>query len=111
MSVVQARSSYLPVSTDMPYIDAKDRNALEPHTGRDPMTAGELNYAITCLVDGYLAGMLDYQGINDCLGALEGAKLELYRRVAAPYEDHKKALNGDVYVTQVPSHGVKKVVA
>lgn len=93
----------------MPYIDAKDRNALEPHSQRDAMTAGELNYQLTALVDGYLAHNLDYQAINDAVGALEGAKLEMYRRIAAGYEDHKKALNGEVYVTQVPTHGLKPV--
>ena len=31
------------------------------------------------------------------MGALECAKLELYRRVAAPYEDVKIMENGDVY--------------
>jgi len=40
---------------------------------------------------------LSYTFINDCVGALEGAKLELYRRVASPYEDKKIAENGDVY--------------
>jgi len=35
--------------------------------------------------------------INAIIGALECAKLELYRRVAAPYEDDKIAENGDVY--------------
>lgn len=30
-------------------------------------------------------------------GAIECAKLEFYRRVAAPYEDKKIAENGDVY--------------
>jgi hypothetical protein len=49
------------------------------------------------LIDIYLDVKKDYQAINDCLGALEGAKLELYRRVAAPYEDRKIQENGDVY--------------
>jgi hypothetical protein len=40
---------------------------------------------------------LSYRTINDVLGALEGAKLEFYRRVAAPYEDQKIQENGDVY--------------
>lgn len=95
----------------MPYVDASDREALEPHSARDAMTAGELNFQLTCLVDGYLAGNLDYQAVNDAVGALEGAKLEVYRRIAAPYEDHKIDLNGDVYVTRVPTHGIKKPVA
>jgi len=28
---------------------------------------------------------------------LECSKMELYRRIAAPYEDDKSRLNGDVY--------------
>lgn len=39
----------------------------------------------------------NYQLINDVIGAVEGAKLEFYRRMAAPYEDKKKDENGDVY--------------
>jgi hypothetical protein len=31
------------------------------------------------------------------IGALECAKLELYRRLASPYEDLKIADNGDIY--------------
>ena len=38
-----------------------------------------------------------YQTINDILGALEGAKMEFYRRVAVPYEQEKILDNGDVY--------------
>lgn len=95
----------------MPYIDAKDRPHLDP-TGpgracQDAMTPGELNFQLTALVDGYLAGNLDYQAINDVVGALECAKLEVYRRIAAPYEDLKIELNGDVYVTQVRRSGVR----
>jgi hypothetical protein len=40
---------------------------------------------------------LSYQTINDIVGALEGAKLEFYRRVAVPYEESKRRINGDVY--------------
>jgi hypothetical protein len=40
---------------------------------------------------------LSYQTINDIVGALEGAKLEFYRRVAVPYEDKKIIENGDVF--------------
>lgn len=86
----------------MPYVDAKDRDDLEPCSARDAMTPGELSYQITCLVDGYLAGNLDYQALNDVMGALEGSKLEMYRRVAAGYEDRKCEINGDVFVTRVP---------
>jgi len=85
----------------VPYIAQEDRDLLEQHGVREAMTAGELNYQITCLADAYLTCNLDYQAINDVIGALECAKLELYRRLAAPYEDMKAAINGDVYVTRV----------
>lgn len=32
------------------------------------------------------------------VGALESAKLELYRRKVSPYEDQKIEANGDVWV-------------
>ena len=60
--------------------------------------AGELNYVITQCFLTYIAQHgLKYQSINDCLGAAEGAKMELYRRVAANLEDEKCDENGDVY--------------
>lgn len=78
----------------MPYIDPEDRRRA---VGL-PCSAGELNFAITALVVDYIArDGLGYQSYNDALGALEGAKLELYRRRVSPYEDRKCALNGDVY--------------
>ena len=40
---------------------------------------------------------LTYQTMNDIIGALEGAKLEFYRRVVVPYENDKIEQNGDVY--------------
>jgi hypothetical protein len=40
---------------------------------------------------------LKYKTINDILGALEGAKMEFYRRVVVKYEDSKREENGDVY--------------
>jgi len=80
----------------MPYVDKDSRFELE--NLRTPKNAGELNYMITKLVNAYLKEEdFNYQRINDALGALEGAKLELYRRVAVPYENSKIALNGDVY--------------
>jgi hypothetical protein len=78
----------------MPYISPARRDEV----GWDPRNAGELNYLITSLILAYFeehGGR--YQQINDVLGALEGAKLEFYRRLAAPYEDTKIAENGDVY--------------
>ena len=81
----------------MPYIDQDARRRLE--VGGQPETAGELNYAITRLVDEYLQsrGGLRYSHLNEVIGVLECAKLELYRRLAVPYEDQKLAENGDAY--------------
>jgi hypothetical protein len=116
----------------MPYIKQEDRSRVD---GGNIQTSGELNYAVTRLLLGHTSDFaydlavllqdyiktngLSYSKINDCLGALEGAKLEFRRRtdtwsnpelqtldnikkefydnVAAPYEDTKIKLNGDVY--------------
>lgn len=85
----------------MPYISMNDRTKVRRRIA-GPANAGELNYAITKLFDSYLKhNGLNYQNINDCVGAAEGAKLELYRRVAAPYEDKKREENGDVFSPDV----------
>lgn len=82
----------------MPYIQKQRRDELEAGFVASPDTPGELNYMLTKLCVTYCAEHgISYQRINDVLGALEGAKLEFYRRLAAPYEDKKIAENGDVY--------------
>ena len=59
---------------------------------------GDLNYAITERCKSWLEQHgTTYTAINDVIGVLECAKLEFYRRVAAPYEDKKIDENGDVY--------------
>jgi len=81
----------------MPYITPERREAIL--AGAKPQDPGELNFAITSLVDSYLQdqGGIRYAQLNEVIGALDCAKLELYRRIAAPYEDKKIAENGDVY--------------
>jgi hypothetical protein len=86
----------------MPYIKEDRRAALWGESTSDydftRRNAGELNYWITEIVQEYLlAHGLNYQHINDCIGALEGVKLELYRRLVVPYEDLKIKENTDVY--------------
>lgn len=80
----------------MPYIEWVARTRIEQ--GSWPRTAGELNWFITKAIWAYFQDTPKYQGINDVIGALEGAKLEFYRRVVVPYEDKKIIENGDVYV-------------
>lgn len=81
----------------MPYIDMKSRKKLQ--NGESPSNPGELNYLISDLVDNYLIskGGIRYANINEIIGVLECAKLELYRRIAAPYEDSKCIESGEVY--------------
>lgn len=84
----------------MPYIKQAHRDEIEG-SGSSPyamLNPGDLNYKITLLLIDYLnTHDLKYQTINDIMGALEGAKAEFYRRIAAPYEDKKIKENGDVY--------------
>ena len=80
----------------MPYIPPERRKELDLKF--NPKTAGELNYVLTTQLVNYvfLHGE-SYQSYNDIMGALEGAKLEIYRRQIAQYEDVKARENGDVY--------------
>lgn len=118
----------------MPYI----QRHLRDQAYRVPLSAGELNYAITrrslenfeetidelmagvrAIIDAYVTrrGQITYATVNEIIGVLTCAALEAIRRdvdadvvealdqvatdwyaaVAAPYEDLKRAVNGDVY--------------
>lgn len=78
----------------MPYIKQSERAQLDY---MDASTPGQLNYLMTLLVHEYVNRQgRSYQAYNDAVGALECCKLELYRRLIAPYEDEKIKENGDV---------------
>jgi hypothetical protein len=80
----------------MPYISKADRDRL--HAGLAATQPGELNYLITREVVKYIDTKgLSYKTINEVVGVLECAKMELYRRVLTPYEEQKLKDNGDVY--------------
>ena len=80
----------------MPYITETAREQL--NDGGLPDNEGELNYVISSLLDEYLAQYgFNYANLNAVVGVLECAKLEIYRRMGAPYEDDKMKENGDVY--------------
>jgi uncharacterized protein YpmS len=79
----------------MPYIKKELRTELETRIADN---AGELNYLISSYIDEYINKKgFSYSIVNEIIGALECAKLELYRRLASPYEDKKIIENGEVY--------------
>ncbi len=88
----------------MPYI-ATDRRARYDErlsaladTIDDSTPGGDINYIVTSVLAAWIEKRgLNYSALAEAVGVLETAKLELYRRVAAPYEDGKIAENGDVY--------------
>lgn len=78
----------------MPYIKQFRRQLAD----LDPQNSGELNYRLTEICKDYLDNKgLNYNTINDIVGALECCKHEFIRRVVNPYEDEKIEENGDVY--------------
>jgi len=80
----------------MPYIESEERDAII-NSDFSRMSPGHLNYAITRLCLIYIARKgLNYTHLNDVIGALECAKLEMYRRKIVPYEDFKIKENGDI---------------
>ena len=91
----------------MPYIPDEKRdgfeNALTSLVARmiacdEKDRAGMMNYCISTLMSKTLkAHGTNYALLNELIGVLECAKLELYRRVASPYEDLKIQSNGDVF--------------
>lgn len=85
----------------MPYIEQGVRASLDD--GRGALKPGELNYKVSKAVNDYFAMRgLSYTVINEVIGALECAKMEVYRKLAANYEDRKEIENGTVWtgVTQ-----------
>jgi hypothetical protein len=86
----------------MPYIKQENRHLFDgsaPLIGETATCAGDLNYAISVIAHTYLKKKgLNYANVNEVIGALECCKLELYRAIAAPYEDTKVIENGPVGV-------------
>ena len=82
----------------MPYIKQDRRKEIDKYLEDLILNGpGDLNYAITRLILNQLGNVTPrYQDYNDAIGALEGCKMELYRRFIAPYEDVKAQENGDL---------------
>ena len=89
----------------MPYIKDDRRKAIvDEYEGQinidvnEIMTAGEMQYAMAVMFKSYIDRLgLQYQNLNDVMGAITGAQQEFYRIMVAPYEDKKIRLNGGVY--------------
>jgi len=83
----------------MPYIVRSRRKVLDKKLKpliKELQSGGECCYAIVRILECLLPSLC-YSHIAGAIGVLETAKLELYRRVAAPYEDHKLKESGDVF--------------
>lgn len=84
----------------MPYIKQEDRLCFDSsieEIAEVVENEGDLNYIFTSLIHKRLENVgLKYQTVNNLIGMLECCKLELYRIIAAPYEDIKKQENGNV---------------
>ncbi len=80
----------------MPYVTLDRRQDIVD--GDFPMNVGELTFSLQWILRQYLENTgLRYAHLAECLGALEGAKLDLIDRVVVPYEHKKCEENGDVW--------------
>lgn len=81
----------------MPYIKQEKREAIINSTFDEIDCAGDLNFVFTWFIKRYIKKKgLNYQTINDVIGALVCCKDEFQRRVTGNYEDIKIQENGDV---------------
>lgn len=93
----------------MPYIPQSRRDGIELELSADhlnwcPVNAGDLNFVVSTFIANYIRNCgLKYAVVNEMIGALECAKLELNRVIIGPYEDRKIAENGPVYDGILPS--------
>ena len=82
----------------MPYLTKNRQKELYSREFSNVNTPGDLNFVFSEIIKTYLYNKtINYQAYNDVIGALEACKLELYRRMVAPYEDIKIQENGDIY--------------
>ena len=103
----------------MPYIKQKDRVALRPlvEALMDELSkqksmdkaVGTVNYTFSRILGRVLnIHGLRYCNLNALIGVLECCKMELYRRIAVPYEEKKIADNGDVFLTELTDRDHRK---
>jgi hypothetical protein len=94
----------------MPYLSPPIKQRLDPHIRRlaaeitaiaveesgDAAFAGALNYACTRLAVETMPERR-YWSIATVTGVLKNVADEFYRRVAVPYEEERRAENGDAF--------------
>jgi len=84
----------------MPYIEQTKRVNLDPALNMLATfvsNGGDLNYCFSMMCKHFIECHGEsYQNYAVCISSLEAAKLELYRRKVAPYEDKKIEENGDI---------------
>jgi len=86
----------------MPYIKREKREIFEGHIKKiiellkndKENLAGNMNYLVYRIVKG--VDPKRYKDWNEIIGFLECCKMEIYRRLIAPYEDKKIRENGDI---------------
>ncbi len=95
----------------MPYIpqtrrDEIDLELIAERLNWVPENAGELNFLVSTFIANYIRTKgLKYAVVNEMIGALECAKMELNRVIIGPYEDIKILENGPVYDGILPLGG------
>ena len=93
----------------MPYIKNEkrlDRQAAIEGLAQWLILPWDLNHAVCALVNEVLKRRgVSYKLLGQIMGDLDCAQREIYRRVAAPYEDWKMFANGDVFSEEVLSDG------
>lgn len=83
----------------MPYVIPPHRQPIDDAVESIPfMEHGDLTYAITRLMVRYVTQHGDrYTVLSQARSAAHDAADEFYRRVVVPFEDRKRADNGDAY--------------
>lgn len=89
----------------MPYIEHSQRelvdddlNAIIDVLDEEGWPTGMVNYIISSIVWTWFKQRPSYSTINAIKGALGCVWDEFYRRLAAPYEDTKRGINGDLKI-------------
>ena len=91
----------------MPYVTKESQRDL--HMVRASETTGELTYMMQQEIQEYLIHKLNgnadhklhYADVAEVLGALEGMKADVVRRLLTPLEERAQAANGDVWIPSV----------